>query len=620
MSVAPGFPRPAPVISSYASAVDLAAPSSTTLTNVTAAQLLLRYLQLERVDTLFGIPGAAVMHLLNELKLQRATFRYIVTRQETGAAYMADGYARLSRTVGVVVTTSGPGAINALTGSMNAQAAGVPLLTITGEVPEQYFGMGYLQEGTDASLNVDAVYASSTGYSAIVSSALSANTIYAQALRDALGRPSHAVHLSLPDDVAATTIASVKMPNAPHNYRTVPHASDRERAKLALERLLDTDRPLILVGSGARAALAGDQRRKLEEIVEKFAIPVMTTADAKGTFAETHPMSLRNWGTAFCEWAKYYMAPRTFDPAERTDYDALLVLGTQLDGMATNKFDPILVPSQSLVQVDIDTSVIGRVFPVDFGIAADIGCVIDDMHGVAAHIEPDVRVETRRAFVACIKADTSPYLDPENRDSLQSPILPQAAMKCISDTLPERSMVFVDAGNCIGWALHYITLDASSSIYSSLAMGPMGWGLCAGIGAKLAAPDRVCVVVVGDGAFMMHGSEISTAAANNVGTIFVVLDDHDLAMVSQGMNQFFPDPSGGWRDYYAIGTTDIARYAQALGADAYNVSSVDDMQRALPAALRAAELESRPQVVVVHIDKTQIPPFYQDPGIVPPPH
>ncbi len=602
----------------------LPVPATRTLTNITVAQLLLEYLKLEGADRLFGVPGAAIMHLLNELKVQRHVFTYVVTRHETGAAFMADGYSRLSGKPGVVAVTSGPGAVNALTGSMNAQASGVSLLTITGEVPEAYFGMGYLQEGTDSSLNVDAIYANSTGYSAFVASALSFNTIIAQALRDALGVPHHATHISLPDDVAATTVASVNMPTAPHNYRTVPHASDMARSALALRRLLNVDRPLILVGSGARAAMGREQRAKLEEIATKFAIPVMTTADAKGIFPETHAMSLRNFGTCFCEWTKYYMNPSTLDATLPTGYDALLVLGTQLDGMATNKFDPILLPSQSLVQVDLDASVIGRVFPVDFGIVANIGRVIDDMHEVAHDIEPGANVAARRAFIERIKSQSSPYLDPAKRDSLERPILPQAAMKVISELLPDNSAVFVDAGNCIGWSLHHLTLDASCSIYSSLAMGPMGWGVCASIGAKMASPDRTVLTVCGDGAFLMHGAEVSTAAAHNAGTIFVVLNDNDLGMVSQGMNQFFPDASGGWNDYYALGKPDIARYAQALGAEAYNVSSVEDMQHALGAALRASALDVKPQVIVVHIDAQQIPPFYQDPGLkpspTPPPH
>ena len=584
------------------------------LENNTVAQVLLEYLKLEGAQTIFGIPGAAVMHLLNELKAQSKSFRYIVTRHETAAAYMADGYSRLSGKLGVVVVTSGPGAINALTGAMNAQASGIPLLTITGEVAEQYFGMGYLQEGTDSSLNVNAAYASSTGYSVIAANALNFNTLITQALRDALCVPHCAVHISLPDDIAAATVPSVNFPGAPRNYRTMPHASDRKRTALALRRLLNFDRPLILIGSGARSSLESGGRAKLEAIATKFAIPVMTTSDAKGTFAESHEMSLRNFGTCFCEWAKYYMAPNTLDASLPTGYDALLVLGSQLDGMNTNKFDPILIPKHSIVQVDLDASVIGRVFPVDFGIMADISCVIHDLYEIAMELEPDSKVAPRRAFIERIKRE-SPFLEPEKRDSQQSPILPQAAMKVLNDMLPSNCVVFVDNGNSFGWVLHYLSLDATCRIFTSLAMGPMGWGVGAVIGAKLAAPDNVCVVVAGDGAFLMHGAEISTAAANKIGAIFIVLNDNDLGMVSQGMNNFFPDKTGGWDDYYSLGKPDLARYAQALGADAYNVTSVEDMQHALPDAIRAATLDLKPQVIVVHIDSKQVPPFYQDPGV-----
>ncbi|MEP6766192.1 MAG: thiamine pyrophosphate-binding protein, partial [Gemmatimonadaceae bacterium] len=594
----------------------IAGPSSRVLNNATVSQVLLEYLKLEGATTMFGIPGAAVMHLLNELKNQRDSFRYIITCHETAAAYMADGHARLSGKLGVVITTSGPGAINALTGSMNAQASGIPLLTITGEVPEQFFGMGYLQEGTDSSLNVNAVYASATGYSVIATSEANFNTLMPQALRDALGLPHRAVHISLPDDIAAATIKTLKFPTAPHNYRTSSHASDKRDTARALRHLLNVARPLILVGSGARASLGAAGREKLEAIATRFAIPVMTTSDAKNAFPESHAMSLRNFGTSFCEWTKYYMCPWTLDKSLQLNYDALLVLGSQLDGMNTNKFDPILLPKESLVQVDIDATVIGRVFPVDFGIIADIDCVLHDMHELAMKLEPDTNVEPRRAFIERIKRE-SPFLEPDKYHSLQTPILPQAVMKCMNELLPDNSVLFVDNGNSFGWVLHYLSLNETSRVFTSLAMGPMGWGICAAIGAKLAAPENPCFVVAGDGAFMMHGAEVSTAAANKVGAIFIVLNDNDLGMVSQGMNHFFPDKTGEWTDYYSIGKPDLALFGQSLGADAYNVSTVEDMQRALPAAIRAAELNNKPQVIVVHIDGKEIPPFYQDPGPTP---
>ena len=585
------------------------------LQNLSVAQLLLRYLALEEVDTLFGVPGGALMHLLNELKNQRQAFRYVVCRQETGAAYMADGYARVSGKLGVVAVTSGPGATNALTGTMNAQNGGVPMLTVTGEVAEQYFGMGYLQEGTDAGLNVDAIYANASDYSVIVSNASNANTLIAQSLRDALGLPHRATHLSLPDDVAGSTIASLKFPEAPRNYRATPASVDRPAVAAAFERLRSGERPLIMIGSGARAALAGVRLERFKALVDRFAIPVITTPDAKAVFPESHPMSLRNFGTCFCEWSRVYMVPKLLDPSLRGDYDALLVLGTQLGGLATNKWDPILLPAKSLVQVDLDASVIGRVMPLDFGIVAELGCVIDALIDIAASVEPDAAaVAERRAFIERLKREVSPFLDPASRDSQAAPILPQALMKIVSQTLPAGSEVFVDAGNCVGWSLHHLTLDPPSRIHSALSMGPMGFAVAGVVGAQMAAPGRPCVAIVGDGAFLMHGNEVSTAAAQGLAPIWIVLDDNDLSMVSQGMNQFFPDPSGIWNDYYALGKADIAAMAQALGATAYRVDSPHDMRHALGAALEAARVAPKPQVIVARIDTKQVPQYYQPAG------
>jgi len=596
------------------------APSPTTV-----AQLLLKYLALEGATVLFGVPGAAVMHLLNELMRQRGSFRYVIARHETGAAYMADGYARVSGKLGVVLVTSGPGATNALTGTMNAQAAGVQLLTLTGEVPEAYFGMGYLQEGADAGLNVDTIYGNAAGYSAIVSTPANFGTLLEQALRDALGRPARAAHLSLPDDVAAQPVPNLRMPAAPHNYRTLAAGCDRIGMQRAFERLTQAQRPLIFLGSGTAQALRDGLLPEFTAFVERFAIPVMTTPDAKGVFPESHPLSLRCFGTAFCEWTKYYLVPSLLDPQDPTlpgGFDALLVLGTQLGGFATNKWNPILLPQGPLMQVDLNPDAIGRVLPVDFGVVGELGAAIDELATLGRATAPDAAaVRARRDFIARIKRERSPYLLPAQRDATGTPLAPAAVMKCLGDLLPAGAEVFVDAGNCVGWALHCLAIDPPTRMHSALAMGPMGFAVAAVVGAKLAAPDRACLAITGDGAFLMHGTEVSTAAANRLGAVWLVLDNQDLGMVSQGMNQFFPDPGGVWTDYYSLGHTDLAAMARALGADAYQVNSLPDLQHALATALNSADLANKPQVVVVQIDKTAVPPYYQIAGepAAPPP-
>ena len=578
------------------------------------AQLLLHYLQLEQATTLFGVPGAAVMHLLNELRTQRNTFRYIVARHETGAAYMADGYARVSGRPGVVLVTSGPGATNALTGSMNAQAGGVPLLTLTGEVPEAYFGKGYLQEGADAGLNVDTIYGNATGYSAIATNPANFQTLFEQALRDALGRPARAAHLSLPDDVAAASLPDARWPSAPRQYRSVATGVDGAGLEAAFQALTQARRPLVYVGSGCREALRGGGLARFTALVEKFALPVVCTPDAKGLFPESHPLSLRCFGVAFSEWVRLYLQPQLLDPSATPGFDMLLVLGTQLGGFATAKYSPLLQPTGTLVQVDLNPDVIGRTMALGFGVVAELGGAIDALASMGDAAKPDdAAVAERRGAVAALKRQVSPYLAPDQRDATRSPVAPAAAMKCLGQVLPPGSEIFIDAGNCVGWALHYLDIDPPTRVHSALAMGPMGFAVAAVVGAKIAAPERACLAIVGDGAMLMHGTELSTAAANRVGAVWLVLDNQDLGMVSQGMAQFFPT-AGDWTDYYSLGSTDLVAFAQSLGADAQAADTLDGLRQALAQALDAAQTRQRPQVVVLRIDKSAVPPYYQDPS------
>jgi acetolactate synthase-1/2/3 large subunit len=199
---------------------------------------------------------------------------------------MADGYARATGTVGVVLTTSGPGATNALTGVVNANESGTSLLIVTGEPPQQFAGMGYLQEGVDLGLDINEVYKSSVSYSAILTTAADASTLIAQALRVALSAPGGAAHISLPDDVSASKIApnAVRFPMGPSYYRARSRGSDPGAAVLAWGHVAHAHRPAILVGNGARAALRNGGLATLTSLVERYAIPVITTPEAKFAF------------------------------------------------------------------------------------------------------------------------------------------------------------------------------------------------------------------------------------------------------------------------------------------------------------------------------------------------
>jgi acetolactate synthase-1/2/3 large subunit len=588
--------------------------SSTQLPKLSVAACLLKYLTLEGVDLLFGVPGGALTHILNELKNDQH-LRYIICRHETGAVYLADGYARATGKLGVALVTAGPGATNALTGTMNAQNSNTNVLTITGEVPETTWGLGYLQEGIDANLNIDAIYRNASQYSAVITAAANFQPLFTQALRDALSLPPRAAHVSLPDDVAGQCLEAVPFPSSPENYRATPRCSDVPATQTVLELLAAAKRPLLLLGNGCRRALAdADRRDQLVAFAERFALPVMTTPEAKGLFPEAHALALCSYGLAGCTWPRYYMQAR-----KGARHDLLLVVGSSLQQLATNGWNEALIPDGPFVQVDLDQSVIARAFHVSHGIVAEIGVFLDDLTRLGAEVPPDPKlVKARSDLLRQIKQKHSRYLEPDKRNSDATPILPQALMRCINDGLVKAKsrdpMIFLDGGNCLGWGYHYLEINPPAEIHSALDMGPMGFGVGAVIGARLGRPERDCVAIVGDGALLMFGAEISSAAEYKVGAVWVVLFDNDLAMASQGMNYYFPDPT--WAHYYRLGNPDLAKFARSLGADGYDVHSPEEMLRTFPRALRRARTHGKPQVVVAHINRDEMPPYHPVPAPV----
>jgi acetolactate synthase-1/2/3 large subunit len=595
-------------------------PYVTPYSNQTVAQVLLLYLGLEGVSKVFGIPGGGLANLLVEFKNQRDKFEYVVCRQETGAAYIADGYYRATGKLGVVMVTSGPGATNALTGAMNAQNDGSAMLVITGEVSEQYFGKGYLQEGLDADLDVNAIYKAAACYTAELTDESEVQTLIEQALRDALSIPRGMSHISVPNNIPTEIVTTpqpapnppsttIYLPSSPANYRATPSGVDRVQVRQTLEQLVACQRPLIFLGSGCREALRDTSTlESLVILAERYGIPVMTTPDGKGVFPESHPLSLRVYGFASNTWAPMWMQ-QTAPP-----YDGLLVLGTSLRGLSSNNWNPMLVPKNNgpFIQVDLSQQAIGRTFPVTMGIVGEVGAFLREAESMLADFPPNpAEVQAREAEVASIKQN-SPYYSPEQYASEASPIEPAAIVRVLQSALPSDALIFLDCANCVGWGIHYFTVDAPQQIFSSLAMGPMGFGVGAVIGGKIGCPDRTCIALVGDGAFMMQGAEVSTAQAHNVGAIWVVLQDDDLHMVTQGMEYLYPDSTDPnvWSTLYRLGTPDLVKYAEGLGADAYLINSPAELQSLMPQVLDAANNKNRPQVIIAKINQQSIDPYF----------
>ena len=496
------------------------------------------------------------------------------------------------------------------------------MLVLTGEIQSNFFGMGYLQEGIDGSLDVNAVFRASCGSSAVLVNSTSNFYLIESALRTAMSVPRRAAHLSLPVDVTMTkpvlplppSPPPPSMPTRPQQYRGAPPVAPADSISAALSLLAAAKRPLILIGNGCREALRDKATAKaLLDFVTRHSIPVITTADGKGLFPDDHPLSLRTYGLANCIWPYHYMMQK--DPA----YDALLVIGSGLGEMATDKWISCLQPNGVMIQLDANPHILARDYNTDLAIAGEAGDFIRRLQAGALHVQWNAQeAKDRAAKVALIKSTLSPFQNEQAYLSESAPIHPAALCRVMQEDLPARdTIIMLDSCNSVGWGLHYLVAKPGFDTHASLDMGPMGFAVGAVIGAKLARPEATCVALTGDGAFMMHGAEISTAKRYGVGAIWIVLQDDDLGMVTQGLSVAYKDVSPSvWEKMFNLGSPDLVAFATGLGADAVAIDRPAQLAVALKAALKGAKA-GRPQVIVAKVDRAAVPPYYTPPYIVP---
>jgi acetolactate synthase-1/2/3 large subunit len=574
------------------------------------AELLLAYLQLEGVDRIFGYPGADLQHVLNALRLSDA-LEYVICRQETGAAYIADTYSRITGKLGVVLVTTGPGATNALTGAVNAQSMNSSVLVVSAEVPRQQWGRAALQAGVDGPLDVVEVYRQACEYSAIISDPSNFEERLKQALRAACSIPYRTAHLSLPQDVASLPVANSRLPRSPWNYRAVPAGVPEGQVSRTLEILAGSALPLVWLGNGCRrvlyagtrvpsaeAANIAARRQRFFAFLERFCLPVVTTGNAKGLFPESSPLSLRNYGLGGSPWPSAYVHPQRTNPGFARKYDALCVLGSSLSQLGTNSWAAEMIPDGPFVQVDADQRVIGRGYPIDIGIVAELAAFIDRLSELGEKCTPDpTRCRERLQYLAAVRQIRYPSANPQAEFVI-----------AIAKALPIDSHVFVDACTADALSLLYFVIDPPMQMHNSLVQGPIGSATAGVVGAALAT-ERACVAICGDGGFLMHGAEVSTAAQHRLGCLWIVFQNRQLGTVVQKMEQNFPDKGGrSWGDFLSIGDADLVSFAKALGADAVEVRTPQMAGPAITASLADGKNRGRPQVIVIPTGVYPIPP------------
>ncbi len=440
------------------------------------ARILLEALVREGVDTIFGYPGGAVLHIYDELVKMGPRLRHVLARHEQGAVHMAEGYSKATGKTGVVLVTSGPGATNTITGIANAHMDSTPLVVITGQVPRKMIG-------TDAFQEVDTIGITRpcTKYNYMVRDVRELSGIVHEAFYlAASGRPGP-VLIDVPKDVTAEK-AVLGEPPALHlpGYRP-PALADQEQVERALERVLAAKRPVLYVGGGIIHSGACDE---LLVLAHALHIPVTPTLMGLGCFPAAHPLSLGMLGMHGTYWANMAM----------TEADLILAIGVRFDDRVTGALDKF-APNAEIVHVDVDASSLGKNVPTHWPIEGDAKAVmqqmLDALHANGCEPAPR-RLDAWWSQIEAWKARA-----PLTYQRSSKVIKPQQLCEELDRLTGGEAIVATDVGQHQMWLAQYYGFRNPRQLLTSGGLGAMGYGFPAALGAQIALPERQVIAFVG---------------------------------------------------------------------------------------------------------------------------
>ena len=572
-----------------------------------AGDLLVAYLEQLGIEYIFGIPGGAIEPLYNAMarSSRRGGLRPIVARHESGAAFMADGYARETGKVGVCCATSGPGATNMITGVACAYDNAIPLLVITGQPALPLFGKHALQESSCTGVDTVSMFRHCTRYNTLVSHVDQLETKLVHALTRAHQMPHGPVHLSIPVDILRSALKS-KVPT----YRLdsllhKPSLFDEQLVQRLHDEVTHADNIVFLIGGHS----CGEAIDAIMELIELTDALFVTAPDAKGLINPRHPRYRGVFGFA---------GHLSADAVLREQPDLILALGTSLGEWASGAWsDKVL--NQCLIHIDSSDENLLRSPMARLHVRGRIRSVCERLLTL---LKMEAGVRQRRGGLdkpLNILHQTEEFI------SDAAPIKPQRLMRELSNCFPLSTRFIADTGNSTAWAIHYlqprdrrIKYQGDSNAKQGSAsdrvghndsgwlrvvmdFAPMGWAIGGAIGIARGNSTAPVVCITGDGSYLMNGQEITVAVAERLTVIFVVLNDAALGMVKHGQRLTDAEPIG-----FEMPSVDFCMQAASMGVPAYRIDSPADMQTL---DMKAILQQKGPTVLDVHIDGEAVPPM-----------
>jgi acetolactate synthase I/II/III large subunit len=503
------------------------------------AQKIVQFLADHDTKYVFGIPGGTIAPLIDALQ-DEPRLELIVSRHEAAAAYTAAAYGKASGKLPVVVSCSGPGATNLMTGVASAMREHIPMLVITGQVPLSRMGFLAAQEASPWTMDMCRAFEPFTKKSVLINQADTVEYALYTAARIALQHPQGPVHLSLPVDILS---ASSEPSQASQKLAFLTHLTGpSHEAKTSLADFLTHDNGVVFVGAGAKK---GPILAELLTFCEKIGWPVVTSPAGKGAFPELHPLAAGVFGLASNERARTAICR-----SER-----VLVLGSGLGEVATSNWSETLFANKLIAQVDVTPENIGRTYAPFLPIVCCIEVLIKEMNQILPHQQNG----------------KSHSLD--DLPKLESPvgIIPQH-LESFRINLPSNALLYSDIGEHMTWAIRYWRADTSDSFDISINYGGMGSGIAGALGRALAQPRRTTACITGDGCLAMHGAELLTARYHHIPVIFLVLNNNGYGMVNWGQSLLYGRAPSQLTNH----AFDVMSFAKACGAGATRISNLVD--------------------------------------------
>ena len=549
---------------------------------MTGARILLECLVREGVDYIFGLPGATTLEIYDQLSAY-PQLHHILVRHEQGAVHAADGYARATGKAGVVLTTSGPGAVNTVTGIATANCDSTPMVIFTGQVPTGLIGNDAFQEA-----DITGITRPCTKHNYIVKHVDELAKIIRQAFHLArAGRPGP-VLVDLPKNILLECTEFI-WPEVVHlrGYKPNYHPN-RNQLRRVVDELECCSSPVLFVGGGV---ILSEASQLIRDFAHKYQIPVTSTLMGLGAFPGDDPLWMGMIGMHGT-----YAANKAV-----TNADVLLAVGVRFDDRVTGRLSAF-APKASVIHIDIDPTSLRKNVNVALPIVADCREAMQVLNEALNKVMPHAAQDWPGRFSAWnaqIDAWKAEHPITYRKTAADAPVKPQEVIETLYEITGGDAILTTEVGQHQMWTAQFFPFTRPRTLLTSGGLGTMGFGLPAAMGAQLAFPDKLVIDVSGDGSFLMNMQEMVTIVANKLPIKVVILNNRVLGMVKQFQNLFYN------QHYEAVDISaqpDFMKLAGAFGAEGYRIDTVDQLKPVLKEALASPN----PAIIEIRTDGEEL--------------